>query len=39
MTHGQFRYHTIEPIGQPQVVGSGNTARLTHRIITDASVY
>ncbi len=39
MAAGQFRYHTIEPHGQPQIAVIGNTPRLTHRIITDATVY
>jgi ketosteroid isomerase-like protein len=39
MDAGQFRYHSIERQGDPTVTGSGDSATLTHRIITDATVY
>lgn len=39
MDAGQFRYHAIEPQGEPQIDVTGDTATLTHRIITEAQVY
>lgn len=39
MDKGQFRYHSVEQLGDPVVEVTGETATLTHRIITDATVY
>ena len=39
MAAGQFRYHSVEPQGEPQIDVAGDAATLTHRIITDATVY
>lgn len=39
MNAGQFRYHAVEPQGEPQIQIAGDSATLTHRIITDATVY
>ena len=39
MEAGEFRYHSVEPQGKPQIEVAGDTATLTHRIITDATVY
>jgi len=36
---GQFRYHSIKAQGEPQIDVDADAATLTHRIITDATVY
>lgn len=37
MDAGKFRYHAVEPQGEPHVDVAGDSATLTHRIITDAT--
>lgn len=39
MAAGQFRYHAVDPQGEPQIQIAGDAATLTHRIVTDATVY
>lgn len=39
MAAGEFRYHAVEPQGEPKVDIATDSATLTHRIITDATVY
>lgn len=39
MDAGQFRYHAVEQQGEPLIQVAGGSATLTHRIITDATVY
>ena len=39
MDAGQFRYHAVEQQGEPLIQVAGDSATLTHRIITDATVY
>ena len=39
LDEGQFRYHAVEEQGAPRIVVAGDSATLTHRIVTDATVY
>lgn len=39
MDEGQFRYHAVEEQGTPRIAVADTSATLTHRIVTDATVY